>query len=83
MIQLLRLISTKFFLSITIYFLGVLFKMMSTDLRKKSPETIDELKKMNFSVVDYSLTYIHPYTNLSVIENGPYILLEDERRLEF
>jgi hypothetical protein len=44
--------------------------MMATDMRKPLPETIDDLKKMNFTVID-------PYFK---IDQSYYKYIEEERR---
>jgi hypothetical protein len=52
-----------------VYISGVLFEMMAAEIRKKSPETIDDLKKMNFTVIEIA-------NNWEIF----YELIEKERR---
>jgi hypothetical protein len=66
-----------------VYISGVLFEMMSTEMRKKSPETMDDLKKMNFTVVDHLHEYHTDFDNGTIVFPGPYEFLEEERRLVY
>lgn len=36
---------------LNLMFLGVFFEMMTTDMRKKLPETIYDLKEKNFTII--------------------------------